>query len=126
MVVPPLPVVEKVTAVVYSVLQTTWSSGSSTCPVGLTVIVNSSLAPSQLTPSFVNVGVTVIVAITGDVPVFTAANAAMSPEPLAANPIEVSSFVHAYVVVPPVFVVVNVTNVVLSVLQTTWSAGSST
>jgi len=39
-------------------------------------------------------GVTVIVAITGATPVFTAANAAMSPLPLAASPMLVVSLTH--------------------------------
>ena len=42
---------------------------------------------------FVKVGVTVIVAVTGAVPVFTPTKEAMSPVPLAASPIEVLSLV---------------------------------
>jgi hypothetical protein len=42
-----------------------------------------------------NEGVTVMVAVTGDVPVLTALNEAMLPVPLAARPIEVLLLVHA-------------------------------
>ena len=41
----------------------------------------------QLTLPFVKVGVTVMVATIGAVPELTAVNGAMSPVPLAANPI---------------------------------------
>ncbi len=44
--------------------------------------------PVQVAPPLVYEGVTVIVAVTGDVPVFTAANEAMLPLPLAASPID--------------------------------------
>jgi hypothetical protein len=61
----------------------------------LTVIVNVFEEPEQLTVAFVNVGVTVMVATTGEVPVFIAVNAAMLPPvPLAARPMVGSEFVH--------------------------------
>ncbi len=60
----------------------------------MTVIVKLSDEPGQLFA----VGVTVIVETTSVVPELTAVKAAMSPEPLAANPIEVSSFVQLKVV----------------------------
>jgi hypothetical protein len=49
--------------------------------------------PVQGTEPLVKVGVTVIVAVTGDVPVLTAVNAAILPAPLAPRPIVVLSFV---------------------------------
>jgi hypothetical protein len=59
------------------------------------VIVNVFAVPVQLTPPLVNVGVTVIVATTGDVPAFVALKAAIDdPEPLAARPIEGVLLVH--------------------------------
>ena len=54
--------------------------------------MNVSDGPSQDTPSLVNVGVTSIVATTGDVPVLIALNDILSV-PLAANPILVVSLV---------------------------------
>ena len=53
-----------------------------------------------------------IVAITGNKPVFTAAKAEIFPEPLAASPILVKSFVQEYVVVPPVLPVANIAGAV--------------
>jgi hypothetical protein len=44
------------------------------------------------------VGVTVIVAVTGDVVALAAVNVGTSPEPLAASPIAVLLFVHVNVV----------------------------
>jgi hypothetical protein len=76
-------------------------------------MVNVSGVPAVDTPPFVYVGVTVIVATTGAVPVFTALKLVMLPEPLAARPILVVLFVHAYVVVPPVLLVVKFTAAVL-------------
>ena len=61
-----------------------------------------------------------IVAVTGDVPVLTAVKPAMSPVPLANNPIEGVLFVQLYTTVPPVAVELNVTAVVLPPLHTTW------
>ncbi|MNR38768.1 hypothetical protein D3C85_1569010 [compost metagenome] len=47
----------------------------------------------------------------------------MFPFPDAANPIEVVLLVHEYVVVPPEFVVPNITDVVDAALQTTCAIG---
>ena len=99
MVVPPVFSVVNSTDVV-SALQIIWSWGSSTWAVGFTVIVNVCSGPSQLIPSLVYVGVTVIVAVTGEVLLFTAVNEAMSPLPVAAKPILGVSFTQLYVVVP--------------------------
>ena len=54
----------------------------------MTVIVKLVVGPVQGTPPLVKVGVTVIVAVTGAVPLFTAVNAAILPDPLANNPME--------------------------------------
>ena len=88
-----------------------------TVAVGLTVIVKLVGVPSQIADPFVKRGVTVIVAVTGDVPVFTAVNAAILPVPLANNPIEGVLFVHKYVV--PATVPPKVTAVVFPPLHTT-------
>ncbi len=87
--------VPKITDVVGALLQTTWLVGWITSPVGLTVIVKVFDGPLQLVPPFVKVGVTVIVATTGAVPVFEAVNEAMLPVPEAARPMLVTSFVQA-------------------------------
>ena len=58
-------------------------------------MVKVSDGPIQLTSWLVNVGTTVIVAVTGEVPVLTATNASISPSPEAAKPIPGVSFVHA-------------------------------
>ena len=85
-VAPPVLFVLKLTAVIFVPLHTVWSAGSLTCATGLTVNVNVSAVPVQLTPLFVKVGVTVIVAVTGDVPALTAANAVIFPLPDAGSP----------------------------------------
>ena len=58
------------------------------------------VGPLQETLPPVNTGVTVMVAVTGDEPVFTAEKAAILPVPLAARPIEVLLFVHVNDVAP--------------------------
>jgi len=116
-------VVPNTTVVVLVLLHTTWFAGWFTCPVGFTVMVKVFVGPAQPIEPLVKVGVTTIVATTGDVPVLTAAKEAILPVPEAARPMLVVVFVHAYVVVPPVFVVPKVTAAVAVVLHTTWSAG---
>ena len=91
--------------------------------VGLTVMVNVFDVPIQLAGGFDNVGVTIIVATTGAVPVLVAVKERISPEPEAGIPIPGWSFVHEYVVVPIVLVVVKRISVVASSLQCTWSPG---
>ena len=88
-------VVPKVTVAVDVALQTTWLAGWFTCPVGFTVMVKVLVGPAQPTEPFVNVGVTIIVAATGVVPVLTAVNEAMLPVPEAARPMEGAELVHA-------------------------------
>jgi hypothetical protein len=82
----------------------------------LTVIVQVVEVPSQIAEPFVKRGVTVIVAVTGAVPVLIAVNEAISPVPLADNPMEGVLFVQWYVV--PTTAPPNVTAVVLSALHT--------
>ena len=79
-------VVANVTAVVAEPLQSTWSAGWVTWPVGFTVMVKVLLGPAQPTAPVVKVGVTTMVATTGAVPVLTAVNEAIFPVPLAARP----------------------------------------
>ena len=69
-------------------LQYTWLATAFTVPAGFTMIVKVLLVPTQLTPPFTNVGVTVIVAVTGAVPVLVAVNDGIFPAPLAANPMD--------------------------------------
>src|SRR5919112_1724492 len=61
-----------------------------------------------------------MVAVTGAVPVLTAAKEAILPEPLAARPMEGVLFVQLYVMAPPVVGLVKFTAVVKALLQTTW------
>ena len=61
---------------------------------GVTVIVNVALNPEQITGPVIYLGVTVIVATTGDVPGFNAVNGRISPVPLDTKPIEVVLFAH--------------------------------
>ena len=65
-----------------------WLATALTTAVGLTVIVNVLDVPTQLTPPLVNVGVTVIVAVTGALVALVAIKDAILPAPVAAKPIE--------------------------------------
>ena len=56
-------------------------------------MVNYIAVPIQLTPLFVNVGVKVIVSLTGVEPALVATNVGIFPVPLAAMPILASEFV---------------------------------
>ena len=103
--------VVKVTADVIVPLQTNWLEGTFTCPAGLTVKVMDSGGPVQLTDPLVNVGVTMMVATTGDVLLLKAVNEAMLPEPLAVHVAEpdaeqvqlaIAAFVEVSVTVAPV------------------------
>ena len=75
------------------------------------------VGPGQLTTPSEYEGVTTMVAITGAVPVLTAGNAKISPEPVAGSPIPVAELVHAYVVVPPTLVVEKKMSTVFSPLH---------
>ncbi len=102
-------------------LHTTRLVGWLTCAVGFTVIVNVFAGPGQLLEALVNVGVTIIVATIGELPVLTALNE-IFPLPVADSPIAVLLFVHVYPVVPPVLDVTKLA-LVLSPLHTTWFDG---
>ena len=65
-------------------------------------MVNDIGVPTQLTPLLVNVGVTVMVAVTGVKPALVATNVGIFPEPLAAMPIDGVLLTQLNVIVPPV------------------------
>jgi hypothetical protein len=109
-----------VMSAVLAPLHNTWSVGSTTVGVGFTVIVKFVVLPAHP----LNTGVTVMVDTTGVLPVFTPANAAMLPLPLAASPIEVFVLVQLNVVPPTA--PLNVMAVVLAPLQTTWLPTTAT
>ena len=92
---PPLPLLGLTNAIaaVDDALQSTWLATAFTVAVGFTVMVNVSEVPTQLTPLFVNVGVTVMVATTGVVVILVATNVGILPAPLAAMPIDGALFV---------------------------------
>ena len=85
----------KFTEVVEAVLQTVKLVGKTTSAEGLTVIEKLNVEPTQLTPPFVKVGVTSIVATEGIKPELVAVNYGMLPTPLAPKPIAVLLFVQA-------------------------------
>jgi hypothetical protein len=86
------------------------------------VIVAVTGVPEQVTPLFVYTGVTVIVAVTGAPPLFTAAKVGiLVPVPLAAKPMEVLLFVQLKTV--PTTVPEKLIVVVGAPLQTVWLAG---
>ena len=76
--------------------------------VGFTVMVKFLELPSQVIPPFVKCGVTMIVAVIGDVPELFAVKDGILPDPLTARPIEGVLLIQVKVEVPPVFAVVNV------------------
>jgi hypothetical protein len=75
----------KITAAEFVPLQTTWLVRVLTSGVGLTVMLNVVDVPLQALAT----GVTVILAVTGDEPLFVAMKDAIFPLPLAARPTEV-------------------------------------
>ena len=113
-----LPV--KVTAAVVLPLQSTWLATAATFGVGFTVIVNVEAVPEQP----LAVGVTVMVAVTGAVPLLTAVKEGILPFPAAARPMDGVLFVHAYVV--PATGPLKLTAAVALLLQTTWLAKALT
>ena len=90
-VVPPEFIVVK-GILILSPLETIKSLVGFTWAVGFTVISNGIAGPSQLTPPFSNVGVTLTIAVIGLVPELTELKAGIFPVPDAAKPIEVKSF----------------------------------
>ena len=93
--VPTVLVVANGIATVVLALQYTTSAGWVTCPVGLTIIVNVFAAPVQPTLPLVKVGVTVMVATMGAVPVLVALKEGIVPVPLAPKPILGAELVQA-------------------------------
>jgi hypothetical protein len=65
-----------------------------TVGVGFTVMVNAEEVPPQLFTPLEKVGVTVMVAVTGETPLFTAVNEGIFPVPLAGSPIDEAELVH--------------------------------
>ena len=115
--------VEKLTWVVFCPLHNTCGFTALTCAVGFTVIVKTFVEPMHALAPLVKVGVTVMVATTGVVPVLRAVKAAMLPVPEAPSPMDGLSLVHAYVVVPPVLLVVNTVAEAVPPLQAVMLAG---
>ena len=98
-------------------MKITWSSGSLSWGVGLTVIVNVCGVPSQ--PS--KLGVTTILEVIGLLVVFVATTSKL-PVPEFDKPIAELLLVQAYVVTPPLFSVLKLI-FILSSLQNSWLAG---
>ena len=84
-VVPPILFVVKLTEVGVPLHNTKGVTGWFTSAEGFTVIVKILGKPTQLTPPLVNVGVTVIVATIGELPVLVAVKLAIDPEPESAG-----------------------------------------
>lgn len=84
----------KLTADVDAPLHKVWSPILSTVGVGFTVMVNVEGVPAQLLAD----GETVIVAVTGAIPLLMALNAGISPVPDAASPMLGVLFTQSYVV----------------------------
>ena len=79
-----LPV--KLTAEVFAEWHSTWLTWRLTVGIGFTVILKDEGAPVQVSPAFVNEGVTVMVALTGALVAFVAGKDEISPVPPAARP----------------------------------------
>ena len=110
----------KFTGAVLAPLQTNWSAGWLTLAVGFTVMVNVLVAPVQLMPPLVNLGVIVMVAVTGVLPVLMAVNDGIVLAPLAPNPMDGLLFIQLYTV--PATGPVMVTAVVVCPAHTVWLA----
>src|SRR2546426_927353 len=92
----------KLIATAFSPLQCVRFVTLFTVGVGFTVMVNEFGAPSQVFPAFVKCGVTVILAVTGAVPLLTAVKGGILPLPLAGRPMPGVSFAHVNDVAFPV------------------------
>lgn len=101
-------------------MQRIWLPGWLTVAVGLTVIVNVVLAPVQVIPPLVNVGVTVMVAVTGVLPALKAMNDGIVLVPDAPRPMLVLLLVQLYTV--PATGPARVIAVVVLPLHTVWLA----
>jgi hypothetical protein len=124
MLLPPLPLLGLVNIIGVDdeALHNTWLATAFTVAVGLTVMVNVLDVPTQLTPPFINVGVTVMVAITGAVVTLVAMNVGILPAPAAANPIDGALFVQVNITLPPVAGLLNAMAAVDEPLHNTWLA----
>lgn len=76
------------TGKVIALAQCIWFEMAFIFPVGLTVMVNVLDVPTQGTLPLVNVGVTVMVAVTGALVALVAIKEAILPEPVAARPMD--------------------------------------
>ena len=114
---------ENAMAAVAVPLHRTWLDTAATVGVGFTVIVKVRVPSGQVTPLFVKLAETVIVATTGEEPVLTAVKEPMLPVPLAPRPMLGLLFVQVNTV--PGTAPVSGTAVVVELLQTTWLAGWS-
>jgi hypothetical protein len=110
----------KFTAAVAWPAHSVWLATAATTGVGLTVIVKLIDWPGQP----LAVGVTVIVAVIGELVALVATKLGILPVPLAANPIEVLLFVQLNVV--PATAPVKVTAVVLAPAHSVWLATAPT
>lgn len=83
----------KFTAAVDELLHTVWLATALTTGVGFTVMVKVIGAPTQVVTPSVNVGVTLMIAVTGALPLLMPVNDAILPDPLAARPMDGSLLV---------------------------------
>jgi hypothetical protein len=90
----PVVALVKEMAVVALPLHNTCSGTAATAGVGLTVMSKLIGLPVQVTPAFVNLGVTIMVAVMGLDVVFVAVKESV-PAPLAASPIDVLELVQS-------------------------------
>lgn len=105
-------------------LHKVWLATWFTVGVGFTVIVKVCELPVQVIPALVYTAVTVISAVTGDKPVFTAVKLGIGPLPVAARPMEGALLVHWNDTDPvgPVVGLVKLIAVVGDPLHTNWPA----
>ena len=91
-----VPATEPVNAIdeVAPPLHVTWFATLFIVGVGFTVMVKLTVDPSHVTPPLVANGVTAMTASIAEVPELVAVKVAISPVPLAANPMEGCVFVH--------------------------------
>ena len=116
----PATVPVKFTGAILAPLQTNWSAGWLTLALGFTVTVNVVAVPLQEIPALVNVGVIVMVAVTGVLPALMAINDGIVLAPLAPNPMDGLLLVQLYTV--PATGPVMATAVVAAPAHTVWFA----
>jgi hypothetical protein len=116
----------RVMAAVWLAEQMVWFAPENcTAGEGFTVMVNICTGPLQAMPPLVWVGVTVMVATIGKLPVLEATKEFMSPDPLAARPMVLLLFVQEYVV-PVKADPVKAMLPTVEPVQTTWFRGLTT